>query len=68
MKTFILNNIDMIKNNGKEYLKIIKFKKELEKFRNEQEKHKIKKCNILYLDEGIKDNILSSHIFNKSSN
>ena len=46
MKTFILNNIDMIKNNGKEYLKMIKFKKELEKFRNEQEKHKIK--NVIY--------------------
>ena len=68
MKNFILNNIDVIKNNGKEYLKIIKLKKELERFQREQEKNKIKKHNVLYLDEGIKDNIFSSYIFKCSVN
>ena len=49
MKTFILNNIDMIKNNGKEYLKMIKFKKKLKNLEMNKSKHKIKKCNILYI-------------------
>ena len=67
MKNFILNNIDVIKNNGKEYLKIIKLKKELERFQREQEKNKIKKHNVLYLDKELNDGIFYSYIFKKSN-
>jgi|TARA_Y100000389_G_C17401808_1_gene485739 hypothetical protein len=55
MTNLILNNIEIFKN-VVEYLKFLKFKRD-------QEKNKIKKHNILYLDEGINDDIISSHIF-----
>lgn len=59
MSNFILNNIEIFKN-VVEYLKFLKF-------RRDQEKNKIKKNNILYLDEGINDDIFSSYIFKRSN-
>ena len=56
MINFKLNNIEIFKN-GMEYLKVLKFKRA-------QEKNKVKKHKVLYSDEGIKDNILTSYILN----
>ena len=58
MTIFRLNNIEFFKNRI-EYLAILKFKKE-------QEKNKIKKNNVLYLDKELNDGIFYSYIFKKT--
>jgi hypothetical protein len=57
MTIFRLNNIEFFKNRI-EYLTILKFKRE-------QDKNKIKKHNILYLDKELNDGIFYSYIFKK---
>ena len=57
MTIFRLNNIEFLKNRI-EYLTILKFKRE-------QDKNKIKKHNILYLDKELNDGIFYSYIFKK---
>jgi hypothetical protein len=57
MTIFRLNNFEFFKN-GFEYLAIFKFKRE-------QDKNKIKKHNILYLDKELNDGIFYSYIFKK---
>ena len=59
MTIFRLNNFEFLKN-GIEYLTILKFKRE-------QEKNKIKKHNVLYLDKELNDGIFYSYIFKKSN-
>tara|TARA_B100001057_G_scaffold481006_1_gene554538 strand:- start:1072 stop:1251 length:180 start_codon:yes stop_codon:yes gene_type:complete len=59
MTKFILNNIEIFKN-VIEYLKFLKF-------RRDQEKNKIKKHNVLYLDKELNDGIYYSYIFKKSN-
>ena len=59
MPIFRLNNFEFFKN-GIEYLTILKFKRE-------QEKNKIKKHNVLYLDKELNDGIFYSYIFKKSN-
>ena len=59
MTKFILNNIEIFKN-VIEYLKFLKFKRD-------QEKNKIKKHNVLYLDKELNDGIYYSYIFKKSN-